>query len=177
MKCSQCEDYEFDKARSCGPYTDALRAEIVGLKATPKISPYLLELLIRSLEIFELNTPSLIVPVPLTKQRLFERGFNQAEIIANVISRALAISVDSLSIQRIVHSPIHRVGMDRKARDLSVRNAFRVVRPKLMRGQTILLVDDVYTTGATVKYCAKALKRGGADVVNVFTLARAMLHQ
>jgi predicted amidophosphoribosyltransferase len=64
--------------------------------------------------------------------------------------------------------------MDEKARDLSVQNSFNVLRPKLIAGQRILVVDDVFTTGATVSYCAKALKKAGAIEVNVLTIARAV---
>ena len=118
---------------------------------------------------------TLIVPVPLSRQRQRERGFNQAadhRKITRVKSFVSRWMPSALS--RTSHSPIHRVGMDRKARDLSVKNAFTVARPKLIAGQTILLIDDVYTTGATLSYCAKALKKSDAVRVDVLTLARAI---
>jgi ComF family protein len=105
---------------------------------------------------------------------MLERGFNQAQVLAEMLGRHFGISVDSFSLARSKHSPIHRVGMDEKARELSVKDAFSVVRPKLIKGQKILLIDDVLTTGATVSYCAKALKKAGAAEVNVLTLARAV---
>jgi ComF family protein len=128
-------------------------------------------------ETFERNgfrESSLLVPVPLSKLRMLERGFNQADVIANVLGRRFGISVDSNSLSRIKHSSIHRVGMDEKARDLSVKDSFSVVRSKLIKDKKILLIDDVLTTGATVSYCAKALKKAGAVEVNVLTLARAV---
>ena len=64
--------------------------------------------------------------------------------------------------------------MDKKARDLTVRNAFEVVKPDSVTGKNILLVDDVFTSGATASYCAKVLKKNGAGKVYVFTLARAV---
>ena len=70
---------------------------------------------------------------------------------------------------------MHRIGMDEKARELTVRKAFEVTRPKLIEGQNILLIDDVFTSGATASYCAKVLKKHGAAKVNVLTLARAVL--
>jgi ComF family protein len=117
---------------------------------------------------------SLIVPVPLSKRRKIERGFNQAEVIAEALAHGTGTNIDVNSLGRIQHSPIHRIGMDRKARDLSVKDAFKVVRPKLVYGQNVLIVDDVFTTGATVSYCAKTLKKSGARSVNVLTLARAI---
>ena len=71
---------------------------------------------------------------------------------------------------------MHRIAMDKKARELTVVNAFEVTRPNLIAGQRILLVDDIFTSGATASACAKVLKKNGAVEVNVFTLARAILH-
>ena len=65
--------------------------------------------------------------------------------------------------------------MDQKARELSVRNAFEVKRPKLIAGKNVLLVDDVLTSGATASDAAKVLKKAGAARVYVFTLARAVM--
>jgi competence protein ComFC len=64
--------------------------------------------------------------------------------------------------------------MDRRARELTVENAFEVVHPKLVKGEKILLVDDVFTSGATTSFCAKALKKKGATKVYVMTVARAI---
>jgi predicted amidophosphoribosyltransferase len=63
--------------------------------------------------------------------------------------------------------------MDRKAREMSVRNAFELKHPKLIRGEKVLLVDDVFTSGATASNCAKVLKKNGAAEVRVLTVARA----
>jgi predicted amidophosphoribosyltransferase len=63
--------------------------------------------------------------------------------------------------------------MDRKAREQSVKNAFEVIRPKLIEKRSILLVDDILTSGATVSNCARSLKKAGAQRIEVFTLARA----
>jgi predicted amidophosphoribosyltransferase len=63
--------------------------------------------------------------------------------------------------------------MDRKARETTVKNAFEVCRPRLIEGKSVLLVDDIFTSGATVSNCANVLKKSGAASVEVFTLARA----
>jgi predicted amidophosphoribosyltransferase len=65
--------------------------------------------------------------------------------------------------------------MDQRARELTVVNAFEVVRPKLIDGKKVLLVDDVFTSGSTASSCARVLKKKGAAEVNVFTLARAVM--
>ncbi len=174
VKCWQCDNHVYEKARSIGVYSHALQAAVVGLKTQPHIAKKVESLLFDTFERNGFQDSSLLVPVPLSKQRMLERGFNQAQTIAELLGRRFGLRVDSFSLLRRKHSPIHRVGMDEKARDLSVKNSFAVVRPKLIIGQKILLIDDVLTTGATVSYCAKALKKAGAGEVSVLTLARAV---
>lgn len=173
-RCWQCDDHHYCTARSAGIYSHALASAVVGLKTEPKLSTRVETLILDTFERNGFEKTTLIIPVPLSKQRAFERGFNQSEVLANSLGRKTSIRVDAYSLARSKHSPIHRAGMDQKARDLSVKNSFEVIRPKLVVDQTILLVDDVLTTGATVSYCAKALKRSGAKEVNVLTLARAV---
>jgi ComF family protein len=115
----------------------------------------------------------LVLPVPLSTKRRAERGFNQAEFIASHIAKILHKTVDTRSLSRKVHTPMHRASMDRKAREQSVKNAFEVIRPKLIEKRSILLVDDILTSGATVSNCARSLKKAGAQRIEVFTLARA----
>lgn len=115
------------------------------------------------------------MPIPLSKQRMIERGFNQAEVIARSVARNTDIPVDSHSLVRTTHTPMHRAGMDKRARELTVINAFKVVRPNLVRGSRILLVDDVFTSGSTASDCAKTLKKAGAERVKVLTLAQAVM--
>lgn len=174
VHCWQCDGHHYERARAVGTYENALATAVIGLKTTPKLSSRAAGLLLWAFQQNGFENVSLIVPVPLSKRRKIERGFNQAEVIADALARGTRIKVDPNSLTRIQHSPIHRIGMDRKARDLSVKDAFRVVRPKLLHGQSVLVVDDVFTTGATVSYCAKALLKCGARSVNVLTLARAM---
>lgn len=174
VRCSQCEGHKYDRAGSIGIYSLALQAAIVGLKTQPHIPTKLNSLLIQAFLRCEFSDTTSIVPVPLSKQRRLERGFNQAEIIAENLGNAVGLPVDSHSLVRTKHSGIHRAGMDEKARDTSVRDSFETFRPKLINGQKVLLVDDVLTTGATASYCAKILKKGGATQVNVLTIARAV---
>jgi len=174
-ECPHCKAHTYDKAFAVGVYEKALAASIVNLKSTPAISRKLKHLMACALSSTKENNFDLIVPIPLSKQRRIERGFNQAAIIAAAISRSTRVPVDEFSLERHAHTPIHRVGMDRRARELSVQNAFKVGRPRLISGKNILLVDDVLTSGATASYCAKVLKRNGAGNVFVFTLARAVM--
>ncbi|HLM02828.1 MAG TPA: hypothetical protein VK400_17385, partial [Pyrinomonadaceae bacterium] len=162
-----------DAARAAGLYEHALLATILNLKKTPFV-PLKLENLF--FEAF-LKSPFLdaarIVPVPLSKRRQSERGFNQASLLARVLARRTKLPLDENSLIRKLHTPHHRAGMDRKARAESVRNAFEVTRPKLVENEKILLIDDVFTSGATAANCAEALKNKGARAVYVLTVARA----
>ncbi len=172
--CHRCDIDHFDLARAVGVYEGALYASIIDLKDKPHLAPHLRELLHTAF----LNSPFLnatrIIPVPLSARREKERGFNQAAVIAGHLSRRIKIPADELSLARKVHTERHRAGMDRKARQDSVFNAFAVKRPRLVKGENILLVDDIFTTGATVSNCAKALKKAGAVEVNVLTIARVV---
>lgn len=177
VRCLQCDDYRFEKAQAIGVYEKALAASIIELKNSPHLPRKLMNLLRMFVEgRLEHSDIDLIVPIPLSKLRRIERGFNQADVIALELGRITGIQVDVSSLARRVHTPIHRVGMDQKARELTVKNAFEIVRPNLIAGKRILLVDDVLTSGATASACAKALKKSGSGKVNVFTLARAVMN-
>ena len=170
VSCHKCDDHHYDRAHALGVYEKGLAASVLELKKTPRVPARLREM------ICSISMPfaDVIIPAPLSKERRLERGFNQAELIAKEVSRASGVPVDAHSLERHLPTHIHRVGMDDKARELSVRNVFSVKRPKLIEGRKVLFVDDVVTSGATASGCARVLKRAGATEVNVFTLARAV---
>ncbi len=174
--CQKCDHYRFESAAAIGIYEKALAAAILELKRTPHLDRHLYGLIKNAVDarIAPLNI-DLIIPVPLSKRRWIERGFNQAEIIAKKVSKILGTKMDRGSLARDRHTQMHRAGMDQKAREMSVEKAFSVVRPNLIEGRSILLVDDVLTSGATTSACARALKNGGSREVYVFTLARAVV--
>lgn len=173
--CQQCNDHDYGSASALGIYEKALAASILRLKTAPIIPTRLTDLLHQTIGRDSLADIDLIVPVPLSKQRMIERGFNQAEVIARSVAKNTDIPVDSHSLVRTTHTPMHRVGMDKRARELTVINAFKVPRPNMIKGNRILLVDDVFTSGSTTSNCAKALKKAGAERVKVLTLARAVM--
>lgn len=176
LRCHKCDDHFYDKARAVGIYEKALAVSAIHLKSQPHLPAELAAALIAAYDRNQFNSTSLIVPVPLSRMRRRERGFNQAEILSRVIAKHSSIKLDSISLVRTKHTPMHRIAMDKKARELTVVNAFEVTRPKLIADQKVLLVDDIFTSGATASACAKILKKNGAVEVNVFTLARAVMH-
>ncbi|MEO7674069.1 MAG: ComF family protein [Pyrinomonadaceae bacterium] len=172
--CHLCDDHLYDSARAVGVYENALSASVIRLKHVPSVAQTTRKHLINCFDRSPFINTNLIVPVPLSKKRLLERGFNQAAVLARILSKTSNIPIDEHSLVRSVHTPMHRVAMDKKARELTVKNAFAVTRPKLVSGKNILLIDDVFTSGSTVSHCAKVLKKNGAASVNVLTLARAV---
>jgi ComF family protein len=172
IRCGQCDDDTFNGARACGFYEGALRASILELKREPHVATRLSRLMFAAQQRAPLNSANLIIPVPLHPLRERERGFNQALLLARELVRLNGLALDEHSVVRRVHTERHRAGMDARARRDSVSEAFAVRHPKLVTDQRVLLVDDVFTTGATASACAAALKKAGAAEVFVLTIAR-----
>ncbi|HVF46980.1 MAG TPA: phosphoribosyltransferase family protein [Pyrinomonadaceae bacterium] len=172
--CHKCDGHFYDRALAAGIYELALAASIIELKSTPRVPRRVADMIRNASQNTDLQNNDVVIPVPLSKLRRIERGFNQAETIAAVLTGSTGMPLDTGSLARALHTPIHRIGMDDKARDLTVRKAFKVERPKLIADKKVLLVDDVFTSGATASHCARILKKHGATRVTVFTLARAV---
>jgi competence protein ComFC len=172
VRCGQCDDDAFTAARACGFYEGALRASILELKRQPRVAQRLALLMFDTLQRRPLNGANLIIPVPLHPSRERERGFNQAALLARELARLGRLPLDEYSVVRRLHTERHRAGMDSIARRKSVNGAFAVRHPDSIAGRRVLLVDDVFTTGATVSACAAVLQDAGAAEVFVLTLAR-----
>jgi ComF family protein len=115
----------------------------------------------------------LIVPVPLHPKRLRWRGFNQALLLARQVSRAYKIPADPFVLRRD-HATPPQTQLPEDERRRNVRGAFSLDPDRSVDGKTVLLVDDIYTSGATVNECSRVLKREGAKAVFVLTLARTV---
>lgn len=118
-----------------------------------------------------LNGYDVIIPVPLHKNRLNERGYNQSEIIADRLAKVLEKEVNIASLVRIRDTK-HQSALSGYDRIQNVRDAFSVTDNSVC-GKKIILVDDIYTMGETANECAKALIKGGAEKVLVFALCKA----
>jgi ComF family protein len=177
IRCGKCDEDEFSAARACGFYAGALRESVVALKREPFVADRLGRLLLATQQKSPLDDANLIVPVPLHPEREHARGFNQAVLLARELARLSRLPVDEYCVERTIHTERHRAGMDAGARRLSVAGAFSVRRPDAIAGRKVLLVDDVFTTGATASACAGVLKTAGAGEVFVLTLARAQTYQ
>ena len=116
---------------------------------------------------------SLIIPVPLHVKRLRERGFNQSLILARVIGEKQKIPVNFSLLKRHKFTST-QTGSNKKERKQNIKGAFEVTDKKEINGKNIILIDDVYTTGATANECAKTLIKAGAQKVSVLTMARVL---
>jgi len=116
---------------------------------------------------------NVIVPVPLHKTRLKERGFNQSLLLARVIGRTLGVPIDYLHLKRI-RETVPQINLTGKKRFHNVKNAFQVQGSNFFKDKRVLLIDDVYTTGATITECGKVIKKSGSQRIDVLTLARAV---
>jgi ComF family protein len=165
--CGSCRigEHAFDFARSAVLFTDTLREIIHHLKYSDRVSLAnpLGDLLKACLE-REAFSGGLIIPVPLHWSRVRIRGYNQAELIASRLERPFACDV--LRRRKNTQS---QTGLSRNQRKLNLTGAFEA-RRSISGG--VIVVDDVYTTGATMNEIAKTLKRAGADRVEVLTVAR-----
>ena len=128
----------------------------------------------------ELTERPLVVPVPLERQRLRERGFNQAERVARAALGRLrsrgdwdSAELETNALQR-VRPTQSQTGLTRHQRRANLRGAFAVMQPEAVAGRDVVVVDDVFTTGTTAAECARVLRRAGARSVLVATVARVM---
>lgn len=113
----------------------------------------------------------LIVAVPLHRHKLLERGFNQSEVLAKYLAKNLGLKLSVNNLRRIKMTK-SQVELSKEERIKNVAGVFAVKNPLEFKRKAILLIDDIYTTGATLNECARVLKQSGATKVITFTLAR-----
>jgi ComF family protein len=177
MQCGACltSPPEFDRLRAAVAYGPTARAIALKLKyaGKPAVAGTLAAFMQRHLDGAERD--SILVPVPLHRWRIWKRGYNQAALIATALARRSGLRLERELLQRTKATPSLR-GLGRRERALAVRGAFKVPPSKTPEivGRTIVLVDDVYTSGATANACAKALRRAGAARVNIICWARVV---
>lgn len=175
--CSYCinHTWHFARARGVLCYQGPIAAAVKLFKYSSKM--YGLEtftVLIREYRWdHPIPEPDLILPVPLHPKRLRQRGFNQALVLSRNFFPEYKKIIDPFVLERH-QSTQPQTGLSAAARRRNVRNAFRVKNPGKVHNKKILLVDDVFTTGATVNECARVLKKNKASKIEVFTFARVV---
>jgi ComF family protein len=169
----------FDRCRAVAAYDDIARQLIHGLKYRDRLdlSRWMGRWMLRAGDDL-LTDAGIIVPVPLHRRRLWSRRYNQSVLLAKAVATASGRPLAPAALVRIRHT-VQQVGLSADQRDRNVRGAFQVpVAEKIaVAGRRVLLVDDVYTTGATVKAATRALLRAGATAVDVLVFARVVRGQ
>lgn len=175
FECGLCRTMMlyFDQARSLGLYETVLRQLIVHFKYAKQ--PGIMKEIAPLLQAYfseQKATGVVVAPIPLHVRRMKEREFDQAYLIARQVAEitGLPLAVDMLTREKETEV---QASKSKRERLKNVRGAFRVNRPEEWKGKDILLVDDVFTTGATVNEAARVLKKAKVGRVCVFTLARA----
>jgi ComF family protein len=184
--CGHCieQSWHFKAARAFCVYHGDIRTLIHSLKFKGKIQvaePLSKLLFSACIRFWNMNSIDLVVPVPLHIKRFRQRGFNQAFLLvrdwirfAEDLNKAqFRIRIGTNLLLRNRHTK-PQIGLGKEDRISNIKNAFRVCDPGKIKGKRILLIDDVFTTGATVDECAKTLIKTGAVRVDVLTLARVM---
>lgn len=164
---------QYDHARAVAHYTGTMRELIHMFKYADQHAPR--RLFVRLLERAGrelLADCDLIVPVPLSRQKLRARRFNQAALLTHDLAKATGTSYEPQLLQRRKNT-ISQVGLTRDQRRRNMQGAFAVPKAKTakIKDRTVLLVDDVITTGTTVEACARILKQAGAGRVDILALA------
>jgi ComF family protein len=176
--CGRCRRglSPFVAGASLGPYEGPLRVAVHELKyrsrrrVASRLSEAMLDLpQVRAV----LAGASVLVPVPLHPRRKRKRGFNQSELLAEELGRRAGLATAAAALVRRTDTP-PQTGLSAARRRANVRGAFAVRRRALVAGRTVVLVDDVLTTGATAAACARALTQAGAREVRLLTAARVV---
>jgi len=122
---------------------------------------------------FDFTQYDLLIPVPLHIKKLRERGFNQSLLLAKALGKKYKLSVDFSSLKRSKFT-LSQTGLSKSARGKNIKGAFVVKDQEKVSGKDIILIDDVFTTGATINECAQTLLKAGAHNVAALTLARVL---
>ncbi len=164
----------FDETISAFRYAYPLDRLVQAYKFNANLSllPLFADALVRALGAIEAAArPDLVIPLPLAPMRLAERGFNQASLLGERVSKTLGIRFEARGMLRVRETP-PQSGLSREARLKNVRGAFDCANR--LDGLRVAVVDDVMTTGATLSEAARALKKAGAAHVSAWVIARAL---
>jgi len=177
--CFDCKNkkYSFEFSRSTGVYDKVLKKCIhlfkyYGEKKLAKpLGKHMIDYLVKNDE-FKKKI-DLIIPIPLHKNDLKKRGFNQSILLGRIIGNYFSIPVEEKVLIKKKLTPF-QVNLSKKEREKNILKVFSVEKPEEIKGKNILILDDVFTTGSTVEECAKELMKARANNIFVLTLARTV---
>ncbi len=112
-----------------------------------------------------------IIPVPISKKRMKERGYNQSALIAREIAKSTNLEYNDICLLKSKNI-IEQSKLNKEQRQDNIQGAYKMHKPQILQSKKILLVDDIYTTGSTVNECSKILQQANPQKIGVFTLAK-----
>jgi ComF family protein len=175
--CGRCimDEFYFERARSIAFYDGLLKDILHKFKYEGKLSlgRILSSVLIQNLPA-DLDMPDIVIPVPLHIDRLRKREYNQSVILGEKLAKYLSTSFDPFVLRRVRDTkPQFEIRGDADKRR-NVKGAFAVEKGDRIKGRSVLLVDDIFTSGSTINECSRVLLKTGVASVQVLTLARAV---
>lgn len=173
--CGRClvDPPKLDRIRAAVAYDDLPRSVALRLKYGRKVA--LARTMARYMATLndEWGEDAIVVPVPLHRWRLWGRGFNQSALVANELARRWGLDCEPQLLRRVRRTKPLK-GLNHNQRRKAVAGAFRADASDRFKGRTIVLIDDVLTSGSTAEACARALRRGGAGRVDLICWARVV---
>ena len=174
IKTNQNPYIYFEELISIFPYENIIREQIIDYKFNEKSYLYktFTNFLIKNEKLFEkIKSYYTIIPVPISKKRKKERGYNQSLLIAREISRKANIGLETKCLYKIKNT-IEQSKLNKEEREKNAQNVYELKNGQIIENKEVLLLDDIYTTGNTVNACCEVLKKANPKKIGVLVLAK-----
>ena len=174
IKTNQNPYIYFEELISIFPYENIIREQIIDYKFNEKSYLYktFTNFLIKNEKVFEkIKSYDTIIPVPISKKRKKERGYNQSLLIAREISRKANIGLETKCLYKIKNT-IEQSKLNKEEREKNAQNVYELNTGHIIENKEVLLLDDIYTTGNTVNACCEVLKKANPKKIGVLVLAK-----
>ena len=155
-------------------YEDIIRNFILQYKFNDKSYLYktFCEFIVKNKKILDfIKSYDIIIPVPMHPARIRKRGYNQSALLAKELAKSLEMKVYTNVLLKIKNNKVQST-LNKKEREENTKNVYKLVKPEKIKNKKILLLDDIYTTGATVNACVKELQKQSVKKIGIFTIAK-----
>ena len=174
LKIEDYKDKNFEKLFYCFKYEGNIRKLILNYKFKEKSYLYktFVNFLLKNEKWFEIfKTCDTIIPIPISKKRKKERGYNQSLLIAKELSKKLQLSLNNNCLYKIKDT-IEQSKLNKEERKKNIQGVYKLKNEQMLENKKVLLIDDIYTTGNTVNEASKILKKAKVDSIIVLTIAK-----
>ena len=155
-------------------YTELVRNLILQYKFNDKAYLYrtFCEFMVKNKKVFDfIKSYDIIIPVPIHKARMRERGYNQSELIAKELTKKLGLKVYTDVLIKIKNNKVQST-LSSKEREINTKNVYKLVNLEKIYNKRVLIFDDIYTTGATTNSCIEEVKKANVKKIGILTLAK-----